>query len=82
MSDDNVKTEAEISNVDLQFMGETNAKRERDLTIKAESHAAAIADRPEVDKVDITSAQSMDASDPPSTNMGDADADDSDDKQQ
>lgn len=82
MSDDNVKTEAEISNVDLQFMGETNEKRDLNATIKAESKAAAMADKDGVDKVDVTSAQSMDASDPPSTNMGDADADDSDDKQQ
>lgn len=75
-----VKTEDEISNVDLQFMGETNEKRELNAAVKAESKAAAMADKEGVDKIDVMSAQSMDASDPPSTNMGDAERDDSDNK--
>ncbi|AXG98901.1 M-like protein [Deinococcus wulumuqiensis] len=75
-----VKTEDEISNVDLQFMGETDEKRELNAAVKAESKAAAMADKEGVDKIDVMSAQSMDASDPPSTNMGDAERDDSDNK--
>lgn len=75
-----VKTEDEISNVDLQFMGTHDEKSELDAAVKAESKSAAMADKDGVDKVDVMSAQSMDASDPPSTNMGDADRDDSDDK--
>lgn len=75
-----VKTEDEISNVDLQFMGRTDEKRDLNATVAAEAKAAAMADKEGVDKVDVTSAQSMDASDPPSTNMGDAERDDSDDK--
>lgn len=75
-----VKTEDEISNVDLQFMGQTDEKRDLNATVKAEAKTAAMADKEGVDKVDVTSAQSMDASDPPSTNMGDADRDDSDNK--
>ena len=73
-----VKTEDEISNVDLQFMGETNEKRELDAAVHAESKAARDAEY--MSKVDVTSAQSMDGSDPPSTNMGDAERDDSDNK--
>lgn len=63
----------EVSNVDLQFMGNSNEKRELNATVKAESQAAKIADNPEtkgMDKQDVALAQSMDASDPPSTNMG------------
>ncbi|GGI72859.1 hypothetical protein [Deinococcus wulumuqiensis] len=75
-----VKTEDEISNVDLQFMGTHDEKRELNAAVKAESKAAAMADKEGVDKIDVMSAQSMDASDPPSTNMGDAERDDSDNK--
>lgn len=75
-----VKTEDEISNVDLQFMGSTDEKRELNAAVKAESKSAAMADKEGVDKIDVMSAQSMDASDPPSTNMGDAERDDSDHK--
>ena len=75
-----VKTEDEISNVDLQFMGSTDEKRDLHAAVKAEAKAAAMADKEGVDKIDVMSAQSMDASDPPSTNMGDADRDDSDNK--
>lgn len=67
------KTESEISNVDLQFMGSSNEKRDLNATVKAESQAAKVADQPEqkgMDKQDVAVAQSMDASDPPSTNMG------------
>lgn len=70
-----IKTEAEVSNVDLQFMGQTDEKRDLKATVKAESQAAKVADNPEVkglDKQDVAVAQSMDASDPPSTNMGDS----------
>ena len=69
-----IKTEEEVSNVDLQFMGNTDEKRDLNTTVKAESQAAQVADAPEqkgMDKQDVAVAQSMDASDPPSTNMGD-----------
>lgn len=66
-------TEDEISNVDLQFMGRTDTKSELNATVKAESLAAEEATNPQsgMDKQDVASAQSMDASDPPSSNMGD-----------
>lgn len=71
------KTEDEISNVDLQFMGNTDDKRDLHATVKAESQAAKVAPNPEkagLDTHDVIVAQTMDASDPPSTNMGDADS--------
>lgn len=72
-----IKTEEEISNVDLQFMGNTDEKRDLKATVQAESQAAKVAAAPEqkgMDKQDVAVAQSMDASDPPSTNMGDQDS--------
>ncbi|SEJ27505.1 hypothetical protein SAMN04488058_105183 [Deinococcus reticulitermitis] len=75
---DDVKSEDEISNVDLQFMGQTDEKRELDAAVRAESRVARDAEH--MSKIDVMSAQSMDASDPPSTNMGDAERDDSDNK--
>ena len=69
-----IKTEEEVSNVDLQFMGSNDEKRDLNTTVRAESQAAKVADAPEqkgLDKQDVAVAQSMDASDPPSTNMGD-----------
>ncbi|WP_291426781.1 M-like protein [Deinococcus sp.] len=67
------KTEDEISNVDLQFMGSSDERAELHKTVKVESQAAKVAADPEeagLDKYDVVSAQTMDASDPPSTNMG------------
>lgn len=67
------KTEAEISNVELQFMGNPDGQRDLEATVKAESQAANIAEQPGqdgLDSQDVTVVQSMDASDPPSTNMG------------
>ncbi|RJF71178.1 M-like protein [Deinococcus cavernae] len=69
-----IKTEEEVSNVDLQFMGNTDEKRDLNTTVRMESQAAKVAADPEqkgMDKQDVAVAQSMDASDPPSTNMGD-----------
>lgn len=68
-----VLSEDEISNVDLQFMGATNAKREQHAQVEVESQAASIADEPEsegLNKQDVVLAQTMDGSDAPSTNMG------------
>ena len=70
---DDLKSEDEISNVDLQFMGQTDEKRELDAAVRAESRVARDAEH--MSKIDVMSAQSMDASDPPSTNMGDAERD-------
>ena len=73
MSDDQKKpqkAEDEISNVDLQFMGQTDEKRELNATVKAESQLDTNPSKLGMDKQDVTVAQSMDASDPPSTNMG------------
>lgn len=77
MSDkpDTIKTEEEVSNVDLQFMGHTNHKEQREATVEAESQAAAAAEKPHKEgltKNDVILTQTMDASDPPSTNMGDS----------
>lgn len=72
--DQNIKTEEEVSNVDLQFMGRTNTKAEHHATVEAESQAAAAAAQPHKEgltKNDVILTQTMDASDPPSTNMGD-----------
>lgn len=62
--------EDEVSNVDLQFMGETDEKRELKATVKAESKLAGAFEQRGMDKQDVAVAHSMDASDPPSSNMG------------
>lgn len=66
-------TGTELSNVDLQFMGRTDkqAEAEIDATVEAESRAPGEYQERGMDKQDVAVAQTMDASDPPSTNMGD-----------
>ncbi|CAM3253412.1 M-like protein [Deinococcus saxicola] len=66
---------SEPTNVDLQFMGKTDERKELDAQVKAESHEAGEYRERGMDKQDVALAQTMDGSDPPSTNMGDADED-------
>lgn len=73
--DDKRTSDQEVSNVDLQFMGRTDQQEELDATVEAESKAPGEYRERGMDKQDVAVAQSMDASDPPSTNMGDADQD-------
>ncbi|GGB49035.1 MULTISPECIES: M-like protein [Deinococcus] len=74
MTDDKreIKTEDEISNVDLQFMGRSNPEAEIDAAVDAENKAPSDYRKEGLDKQDVAMTQTMDASDPPSTNMGDA----------
>ncbi len=69
---DPIKTEDEISNVDLQFMGRSNPEAEIDAAVDAENKAPSDYRREGLDKQDVAMTQTMDASDPPSTNMGDS----------
>ncbi|MBZ9749573.1 M-like protein [Deinococcus sp. HMF7604] len=71
---DHTKSETEISNVDLQFMGRQNPEAQIDAAVDAENKSPAEYRREGLDKQDIAMTQSMDASDPPSTNMGDSDS--------
>lgn len=73
MTDDKreIKTEDEISNVDLQFMGRSNPEAEIDAAVDAENKAPSDYRKEGLDKQDVAMTQTMDASDPPSTNMGD-----------
>ncbi|BBN95270.1 MULTISPECIES: hypothetical protein [Deinococcus] len=75
MTDDKreIKTEDEISNVDLQFMGRSNPEAEIDAAVDAENKAPSDYRKEGLDKQDVAMTQTMDASDPPSTNMGDKD---------
>lgn len=63
----------EPTNVELQFMGHTDVREELDAEVQAESHESDEYRERGMDKQDVAVAQTMDASDPPSTNMGDAD---------
>lgn len=74
MTDDKreIKTEDEISNVDLQFMGRSNPEAEIDAAVDAENKAPSDYRKEGLDKQDVAMTQTMDASDPPSTNMGDS----------
>jgi hypothetical protein len=74
MTDDKreIRTEDEISNVDLQFMGRSNPEAEIDAAVDAENKAPSDYRKEGLDKQDVAMTQTMDASDPPSTNMGDA----------
>ncbi|MFK7601457.1 M-like protein [Deinococcus sp. SM5_A1] len=68
----------EPTNVELQFMGHVDPQEELeelDAEVKAESREADSYKERGMDKQDVAVAQTMDASDPPSTNMGDADED-------
>jgi hypothetical protein len=62
-----------ITNVELQFMGRHSAREEIDAEVKAGSHESGEYREHGMDKQDVAVEQTMDASDPPSTNMGDAD---------
>lgn len=64
-----LKTEQEISNVDLQFMGHADAKRENRAEEKAEAKLADEFQERGLDAQDVASAGSMIASDPASTHM-------------
>ncbi|GAA0521058.1 M-like protein [Deinococcus depolymerans] len=64
---------SEIRNVDLQFMGHADEQKELAAAVDAESKAPGEYVERGMDKQDVASAQSMDASDPPSTNMGEQD---------
>ncbi|WP_291427872.1 M-like protein [Deinococcus sp.] len=63
----------EIRNVDLQFMGKTDEQKELEVAVETQSRAPGEFQERGMDKQDVALAQSMDASDPPSTNMGDED---------
>ena len=67
MTDDKreTKTEDEISNVDLQFMGRSNPEAEIDAAVDAENKAPSDYRREGLDKQDVAMTQTMDASDPP-----------------
>ncbi|CAM3865972.1 hypothetical protein [Deinococcus frigens] len=68
----------EPTNVELQFMGHMDKHEELeelDAKVKAESREAGAYKERGMDKQDVALAQTMDGSDPPSTNMGDADED-------
>lgn len=63
------KTEDEISNVDLQFMGRTDPAQEIDAEVRAQSKAPGEFEQRGMDAQDVASAGSMIASDPASTSM-------------
>ncbi|WP_019009691.1 hypothetical protein [Deinococcus aquatilis] len=69
-ADSTLKTEAEISNVDLQFMGKPDPRKELAAEVNAQSKAPGEFEDRGMDKQDVASAGSMVASDPPSSNMG------------
>ena len=69
------KTEDEISNVDLQFMGRTDAAQQIDAEVKAQSKAPGEFQERGMDAQDVASAGSMIASDPASTSMPPEDGD-------
>lgn len=64
-----LKTEDEVSNVDLQFMGKTDVKRDLKAEEKAEAKLADEFSERGLDAQDVASAGSMIASDPASTAM-------------
>ncbi|SMB94799.1 hypothetical protein [Deinococcus hopiensis] len=64
------KTEDEISNVDLQFMGRTDEHRDAVKDAKAEARIADEFEERGLDKQDVASNGSMITSDPASTNPG------------
>lgn len=65
------KTEDEISNVDLQFMGRTDERRDALKEARAEARIADEFQERGLDKQDVASSGSMITSDPASTNPGD-----------
>ncbi|MDL2343928.1 M-like protein [Deinococcus sp. MIMF12] len=75
-SKDVPKTEEEISNVDLQFMGRTDEHRDALKDARAEAKLADEFQERGLDKQDVASAGSMIASDPASTIPGDETSED------
>lgn len=75
-NDSTVKTEDEISNVDLQFMGRTDERRDALKDARAEARIADEFEERGLEKQDVASAGSMIASDPASTMPGDDTSDD------
>lgn len=69
MTKDNtpVKTEEEISNVDLQFMGQGSERRDQLLDARAEAKIADQFAEHGLDEQDVASAGSMITSDPASS---------------
>lgn len=65
------KTEEEISNVDLQFMGRTDERRDALKEARAEARNADEFQERGLDKQDVASQGSMITSDPASTLPGD-----------
>ncbi|EYB69775.1 hypothetical protein DEIPH_ctg002orf0108 [Deinococcus phoenicis] len=65
------KTEDEISNVDLQFMGRTDERRDALKDARAEARLADEYEERGLNKQDVASAGSMIASDPASSIPGD-----------
>ncbi|CAM3949532.1 hypothetical protein [Deinococcus marmoris] len=63
----------EPTNVELQFMGHTDPGAELEAEVEAQSREAGEYRERGMDKQDVALAGTMDGSDPPSTNMGDAD---------
>ncbi|PNY80316.1 M-like protein [Deinococcus koreensis] len=63
------KTEEEVSNVDLQFMGRTDPAQQLDAEVQAQSKAPGEFEQRGMDAQDVASAGSMIASDPASTSM-------------
>lgn len=72
-----VKHEDEVSNVDLQFMGRTDERRDALKDTRAEARIADEFQERGLDKQDVASSGSMITSDPASTNPGDETSQDS-----
>ncbi|CAM4437039.1 hypothetical protein [Deinococcus marmoris] len=60
----------EPTNVELQFMGRVDARSELAARVEAESSKAGAYKKRGMDEHDVALKGTMDASDPPSTNMG------------
>lgn len=63
----------EPTNVELQFMGHVDEREELAARVEAESSKAGAYKQRGMDEHDVALKGTMDASDPPSTNMGEAD---------
>ena len=70
------QTEGEISNVDLQFMGRTDERRDALKDARAEARNADEYEERGLDKQDVASQGSMIASDPASTIPGEETSED------
>lgn len=65
----------EPTNVELQFMGHVDEREELEARVEAESSEAGAYKTRGLDEHDVALRGTMVASDPPSTNMGEADED-------